>query len=96
MRAFAEHRSYLPQLGVYAHSGKGFDFLAHWHPDVELFLVLEGTLTIGINGARRSLRAGELAVCASKLNTYPGWLVVRYFGLPGVILRAVKPTIRFS
>jgi len=65
MRAFAEHRSYLPQLAVYAHSGKGFDFLAHWHPDVELFLVLEGTLTIGINGARRSLRAGELAVCAS-------------------------------
>jgi AraC-like DNA-binding protein len=65
MRAFAEHRSYLPQLGVYAHSGKGFDFLAHWHPDVELFLVLEGRLTMGINGERRSLTAGELAVCAS-------------------------------
>jgi len=65
MLPFAEHRSYSPGLPVYAATGRGFDFLAHWHPDVELCLVTEGSMTVGVSGERAELGPGDLAVVAS-------------------------------
>lgn len=65
MLPFAEHRSYSPGLPVYAATGRGFDFLAHWHPDVELCLVTEGLMTVGVDGQRVDLGPGDLALVAS-------------------------------
>jgi AraC-like DNA-binding protein len=65
MRPVAEHRNYRNALPVNCWEGERFDFMAHWHPEVELFLVREGTMQVGINGETRGLGPGSLAVCGS-------------------------------
>ncbi|WP_375102965.1 helix-turn-helix domain-containing protein [Paenibacillus sp. RS8] len=41
------------------------DFLAHWHNDLELVYVFEGSIRMGINSETRVLEAGDMAICSS-------------------------------
>jgi len=64
--AFFERRSYVdPQFPVNAFQGKTFRFLAHWHNEVELVLVLSGSMVAGINREKRLLKAGDFALSLS-------------------------------
>ncbi|MDF2935362.1 MAG: hypothetical protein K0Q90_735 [Paenibacillaceae bacterium] len=67
MKAYYEKRSYPPELPLrlYKHERNSFSFHAHWHSDVELVLVREGTLRIGINREIQILQKGEAAICCS-------------------------------
>jgi AraC-like DNA-binding protein len=41
------------------------DFLAHWHNDLEIVYVFEGSIRMGINSETRILKAGDMAICSS-------------------------------
>jgi AraC-like DNA-binding protein len=65
MHAIYENRSYASNLPVVAIESRNMDFYAHWHGDVELICVCEGSLLVGINNEARMLRRGDMAVCSS-------------------------------
>lgn len=65
MRAFHENRSYQSAFPFTAFISHNIDFLAHWHNDLEMIYVLEGSIRMGINSDTRVLQAGDLAVCSS-------------------------------
>lgn len=66
MRAYFEKRIHSSNNLLDSNYAKDFDFLAHWHIDVELIYVCEGEIRIGINKECRTLKQGELALCSSK------------------------------
>ncbi|NQX45192.1 AraC family transcriptional regulator [Paenibacillus tritici] len=65
MRAFHENRTYGSAFPFTAFVSHNIDFLAHWHHDLEIVYVLEGSIRMGINSETRVLTAGDLAVCSS-------------------------------
>lgn len=65
MKAFHENRSYSEDIHVSINKINNLDFLAHWHVDVELIYVCEGSIRVGINNESRILTKGELAICSS-------------------------------
>ncbi|WP_339219221.1 AraC family transcriptional regulator [Paenibacillus sp. FSL H8-0332] len=65
MRAFHENRTYGTAFPFTAFVSRNIDFLAHWHHDLEIVYVLEGSIRMGINSETRVLTAGDLAVCSS-------------------------------
>lgn len=65
MHAIYEDRSYDSNLPVVAFESRNIGFFAHWHEDVELICVCEGSLQVGINNESRILRRGDMAVCSS-------------------------------
>lgn len=42
-----------------------YSFLAHWHSEIEMLLVLDGRMKVGINSETRNLNSGDLAICRS-------------------------------
>jgi AraC-like DNA-binding protein len=42
-----------------------YSFLAHWHNEIEMLLVLDGHMKVGINSETRNLNSGDLAICRS-------------------------------
>lgn len=44
---------------------KDFDFVAHWHTEVEIILVLEGIIRVGVNSNQELIREGEMVICGS-------------------------------
>lgn len=65
MNAYLETRTYRPGLPVSAFSATDNNFLAHWHIDVEMVLVCEGYIRIGLNKESRVLGQGEMAIFGS-------------------------------
>jgi AraC-like DNA-binding protein len=65
MRAYHENRLYSSKHPFYVSQHENFNFLAHWHTDVEVIYVCEGSIRIGINSESRLLHAGDLAICSS-------------------------------
>ena len=65
MEAFHENRSYKEGINVSISKCKSIEFLAHWHVDIEMIYVCEGSLRVGINNESRILTKGELAICSS-------------------------------
>ncbi|MEK4850862.1 AraC family transcriptional regulator [Paenibacillus sp. FSL H7-0756] len=65
MRAFHENRTYGYAFPFTAFVSRNINFLAHWHNDLEIVYVLEGSIRMGINSETRVLTAGDLAVCSS-------------------------------
>jgi AraC-like DNA-binding protein len=49
----------------YIYENKNFSYLAHWHNDVEIAWVKEGSIYVGINNERRLLNEGDIALCSS-------------------------------
>jgi AraC-like DNA-binding protein len=49
----------------YIYENKNFNYLAHWHNDVEIAWVKEGNIYVGVNNERRLLKEGDLVLCSS-------------------------------
>ncbi|MNJ38873.1 Transposon Tn10 TetD protein [compost metagenome] len=65
MRAYHENRYYSSKLPYFICELHNFNFLAHWHTDIELIYVCEGSITVGINSESRTLHQGDIAICSS-------------------------------
>lgn len=65
MRAFYENRLYNNILPVHANTARSFSFLAHWHTDIEIIMVLNGRIQVGIDQDEKVLNEGEAAVSTS-------------------------------
>jgi len=65
MKAFHENRTYQSTLAFHAFVSQNIDFIAHWHNDLEIVYVFEGSIRMGINSETRILQAGDMAVCSS-------------------------------
>lgn len=65
MKIFHEIRNYKNNFHVW-HSGyRNMSFLAHWHNEVELILVKEGTARITVDGFEYFVKTGDLLVVGS-------------------------------
>jgi AraC-like DNA-binding protein/quercetin dioxygenase-like cupin family protein len=65
LKAFFENQNKYESLPVTVTQIDNLNFFPHWHVDVEIVLVLEGDLQMGINTERRMLHTGDMAVCFS-------------------------------
>jgi AraC-like DNA-binding protein len=65
MKAFYENRTYDLEIPLSISRTRDLDFVAHWHRDIELVYVCEGSIGVGINSEYRILAAGDMAVCRS-------------------------------
>jgi AraC-like DNA-binding protein len=65
MKAFYESRTYNTEVPVSAKLIKDLDFVAHWHTDIEILYVCEGSIGAGINSEYRILQAGDMSICGS-------------------------------
>lgn len=65
MKAFHEIKSYSQNIPVHIFKATAFNFMAHWHIDIEFACVLNGSMIIGINSDHRLLTKGEAAMCGS-------------------------------
>lgn len=66
MHPLHERRSYESGLPLYATRVRDLEFLAHWHPDVELLYVCAGSISATINQETRLLGEGSLIACGSR------------------------------
>lgn len=62
--AYLENREYTGGLPLTAVKFHSIEFLAHWHTEIELVLIYEGQLGIGINSGYQVLEAGDMAMFA--------------------------------
>lgn len=65
MKAYHENRMYDSQLPFNSFIVHNFNFLAHWHNDLEFVYVCEGSIRMGINSESRVLHKGDMAICSS-------------------------------
>ncbi|OPJ56181.1 AraC family transcriptional regulator [Clostridium oryzae] len=65
MGAFLETRSYSPELEANIFYCFNNNFLAHYHIDVEMVYVCEGSILIGVNKETKVLNKGEMAIFSS-------------------------------
>jgi len=65
MKAFHENRTYHSTFPFTVIVSDNIDFLAHWHNDLEIVYVFEGSIRMGINSETRILKAGDMAICSS-------------------------------
>lgn len=64
--AFAEQRHYDdPRFPLAVWAGRNLRYTAHWHAEVELVCLDQGSLTVGIDTLRISLAPGDCAVAGS-------------------------------
>ncbi|MDP4090730.1 MAG: cupin domain-containing protein, partial [Bacillota bacterium] len=65
MSAYLETRYYPMDFPIHAFYASDNCYLAHWHIDVEMVYVCEGSIRIGINKDVKILKKGEFAVFRS-------------------------------
>ena len=67
MDFFYENRVKLEEktISMSIYENSNFTYLAHWHNDVELGFVKEGSILVGVNNECRVLEAGEAVLCCS-------------------------------
>ena len=65
MNAFLETSDYETQFPVRCFATNDNNFLAHWHMDIEMVYVLNGSIKIGVNTECRILNQDEFAVFIS-------------------------------
>lgn len=65
MKAFHENRTYHSTFPFTVIVSNEFDFIAHWHNDLEIVYVFEGSIRMGINSEMRVLKTGDMAICSS-------------------------------
>jgi AraC-like DNA-binding protein len=54
-----------PNIPFSIYENRNFRYLAHWHNDVELTIVKEGTIYVGVNNNRKMLVKGDMVLCCS-------------------------------
>jgi AraC-like DNA-binding protein len=62
---YHENRKYEHGFPVHATVFNNINFLAHWHSEVEVVLVCEGKLGVGINSEYHVLEKGDISICTS-------------------------------
>ena len=62
---YNEIRNYHSNFPLEVSVQRNMNFLAHWHSDIEIVQVLEGSVTMGINLEKRRLSKGDLVLLAS-------------------------------
>ena len=65
MKYFNQTFSYTGPIPLHVKRLKNFDFVAHWHTDIEMVLVQEGSIRIGVNHSQKQLGIGDMVVCGS-------------------------------
>ncbi len=70
MDAYREATPYQGDFHVKAIRAKNNTYLAHWHEDAELALVLSGRIRLGANDTATTLEAGDLAIFDSNVIHY--------------------------
>lgn len=67
MKFFYENRMHLleDETGISIYENSNFSYLTHWHMEVELAYVVEGSIYVGVNNNRHLLGEGDLLVCSS-------------------------------
>lgn len=65
MRAFHENKLYHSAFPFRAYPARNITFLAHWHMDLEIMYVCEGSIRMGVNSESKILHQGDIAVCSS-------------------------------
>ena len=65
MLFFHEERKYNSDIPVEAKIFNDINFLAHWHNEIELLLVIDGSLKMMINSESRVLEKDDMAICTS-------------------------------
>ncbi len=71
--AFREEREHDPTQPVFAGRAHDLVFPAHWHEDVEAFVVLRGSAGFFLDGERLRLKAGDGALIAPRsIHAYEG------------------------
>jgi len=71
--AFREEREHDPNQPVFAGRARDLVFPAHWHEDVEAFVVLRGSAGFFLDGERFRLKAGDGALIAPRsIHAYEG------------------------
>lgn len=65
MHAFLETRTYQDGLPLMVMYREDNNFLAHWHIDVEMVYVCEGSIRISANDESRILHEGDMAIFSS-------------------------------
>lgn len=65
MNFFYENRMDLLEDGISIYENENFNFLAHWHMEVELVYVVKGHIYVGVNNNRQLLREGDMVICSS-------------------------------
>jgi AraC-like DNA-binding protein len=63
--AFHEIREYPLDIPITAVRFHNMNFLAHWHAEMELVLVLDGQITLGYNSGQSVLETGDMAMFSS-------------------------------
>lgn len=63
MKAFYENRTYTDETNVHISNVRNMNFFAHWHSDIEILYVLDGTIGVGINGEYKVLQEGNISIC---------------------------------
>ena len=69
MNFFYENRIELKlvddEISMSIYENKDFNYLAHWHMEVEIAYVVEGKIYVGVNNNRQLLEEGSMVVCSS-------------------------------
>lgn len=65
MRAIYEKRNYNKELPVFINTSNDFDYPPHWHLDVEIIFVNEGSTKFRINEMLYDISQGDLIICKS-------------------------------
>jgi AraC-like DNA-binding protein len=65
MNAYFQTRLYPSNLPIKTYYIENCSFIPHWHIDVEMLLVLEGSIKVSVNDTSKILNAGEIAVFGS-------------------------------
>lgn len=60
--AFHENREYPLDIPITAVRFHNMNFLAHWHAEMELVLVLDGQISLGVNSGQIVLETGDMAM----------------------------------
>ena len=63
--AYREIREYPSGFPLSAKVFENASCLSHWHSDIELILVREGSIGVGINSEYKVLEKGDIALCSS-------------------------------
>jgi AraC-like DNA-binding protein/quercetin dioxygenase-like cupin family protein len=65
LKPIFENQNNYNDIPIVVTTQPNLNILAHWHADVEIILVFEGSIQMGINTESRVLEAGEMAICTS-------------------------------
>lgn len=65
MKMYAYHEIQPGDTIVHAWKDEDFEFSAHWHPQLEIVVVLSGNMQVQVNGSMYQMDPGDILLCGS-------------------------------